>query len=84
MESDGQGSKKDRRLYAKVRAEKQAVIREKYERLKAYLDERARRLWAGGEAISFGYGGIRGVAEALGISQQVVIDGRRELRGETR
>jgi Rhodopirellula transposase DDE domain len=84
VESDWQGSKKDRRLYAKVRAEKQAVIREKYERLRPYLDERARRLWAGGEAISFGNGGIRAVAEALGISQQVVIDGRRELRGETK
>lgn len=74
MESDWQGSKKDRRLYAKVRAEKQAVIREKYEWLRPYLDERARRLWAGGEAISFGKGGIRAVAEVLGISQQVVIN----------
>lgn len=82
MESDWQGSKKDRRLYAKVRAEKQGVIREKYQRLRPYLDERARRLWAGGEAISFGYGGIRAVAEVLGISQQVVIAGSRELRGE--
>lgn len=84
MKSDWQGSKKDRRLYAKVRAENQAVIREKYERLRPYLDERARRLWAGGEAIAFGKGGIRAVAEALEISQQVVIDGSRELRGETR
>ena len=82
VESDWQGSKKDRRLYARVRGEKQAVIREKYERLRPYLDERARRLWAGGEAIAFGKGGIRAVAEALGISQQVVIDGSRELRGE--
>jgi hypothetical protein len=67
-----------------VRAEKQAVIREKYKRLRPYWDERARRLWAGGEAISFGKGGIRAVAEVLRISQQVVIDGSRELRGETK
>ena len=84
MESDWQGSKKDKRLYARVRAERQAVILEKYERLRPYLDERARRLWAGGEAISYGKGGIRAVAEVLGISQQVVIDGSRELRGETK
>jgi hypothetical protein len=84
MESDWQGSKKDRRLYARVRAEKQAVIGEKYQRLRPYLDERGRRLWAGGEAISFGKGGIRAVAEVLGISQQVVIAGSRELRSETK
>jgi hypothetical protein len=67
-----------------VRAEKQAVIGEKYQRLRPYLDERGRRLWAGGEAISFGKGGIRAVAEVLGISQQVVIAGSRELRSETK
>src|SRR6266404_3479442 len=81
--SDWQGGRKERRLYSAVRAEMQRVIREKYERLKGYLDERARRLWAGSEAITFGRGGIRAVAEALVISQQVVIAGSRELKGES-
>jgi hypothetical protein len=82
MGSDWQGGRKDARLYRNVRAEEQRVIREKYERLKGCLDERAKRLWAGSEAITFGRGGIRAVAEALGISAQVVIEGSRELKGE--
>ncbi|MSO23371.1 MAG: hypothetical protein EXQ58_08995 [Acidobacteria bacterium] len=57
--SDWQGGRKDGRLYRRVRAEMQRVIREKYKRLKGCLDERARRLWAGSEAITFGRGGIR-------------------------
>jgi len=81
--SDWQGGRKDGRLYRNVRAEMQRVIREKYERLKGCLDERARRLWAGSEAITFGRGGIRAVAEAMEISQQVVIAGSRELKGES-
>ncbi len=80
--SDWQGGRKDGRLYRDVRAEMQGAIREKYERLKGYLDERARRLWVGSEAITFG-GGIRAVAEALKISPQVVIAGSRELKGES-
>jgi Rhodopirellula transposase DDE domain len=81
--SDWQGGRKDGRLYRNVRAEMQRVIREKYERLKGCLDERAKRLWAGSEAITFGRGGIRAVAEAMEISQQVVIAGSRELKGES-
>ena len=80
--SDWQGGKKDGRLYSDVRAEIQRVIREKYKRLERYLDERARRLWAGSEAITYGRGGIRAVAEALEISPEVVIEGSRELSGK--
>ena len=80
--SDWQGGRKDGRLYDNVRTEIQRVIHDKYERLKGCLDERAKRLWAGTEAIALGRGGIRAVAEAIGISQQVVIEGSRELRGE--
>ena len=80
--SDWQGGKKDGRLYDDVRRKFQRVIREKYERLEPYLDERARRLWAGSEAITYGRGGVRAVAEALELSPEVVIEGRRELSGE--
>ena len=47
-----------------------------------HLNERG-RLWAGSEAISFGQGGIRAVAEALAMSQKTVIQGRRELEGKS-
>ena len=80
--SDWQGGKKDGRLYDDVRTKIQRVIREKYERLEPYLDERARRLWAGSEAITYGRGGVRAVAEALELSPEVVIEGRRELSGK--
>jgi hypothetical protein len=82
VESKWQGGRKDERLYSNVRLERQRVIREKYQRLRERLDERARRLWAGSEAIAFGRGGIRAVAEALEISPKVVIRGSRELKGE--
>ena len=76
------GGQKDERLYRKVRAEMQKVVREKYDRLKPFLDERGRRLWAANEAMAFGQGGIRAVAEAVGMSPQTVMDGNRELKGE--
>lgn len=82
VEKDWKSGKQGERLYSAVRAERQRVIREKYERLRPYLDERARRLWAGSEALTYGRGGIRVVAEALEISPEVVIAGSRELRGE--
>ncbi len=82
MDRDWEGGKRDDRLYRKVRAEKQTMIRGKYDRLKPFLDERSRRLWAANEAVAFGRGGIRAVAEALQMSPQTVIDGRRELEGE--
>lgn len=77
-----QGGKEDERLYRKVRAEKQGVVREKYDRLTEFLDEQSRRLWAANEAVAFGYGGIRAVAEALGMSTKTVVEGSRELKAK--
>lgn len=82
VQREWEGSQKDSRLYWKVRAEKQRGIRERYDRLRPFLNERSRRLWAANEACAFGQGGVRGVAEALGMSTQTVILGRRELRSE--
>ena len=82
MNQDWEGGKKDRRLYRKVRAEKQQVIREKNNRLIRFLDERRKRLWAANEAIGFGKGGIRAVAEALRMGQSTVVEGCRQLRAE--
>jgi transposase len=77
-----EGGKKDPRVYRRVRTEKKTILTAQYERLRPFLDERGRRLWAANEAIRFGRGGIRAVAEALGMSQTTIIAGIRELSGE--
>ena len=81
VDPEWQGGKKDQRLYRKVRAEKQKVIRQKYDQIEIFLDERSRRLWAANEANAFGPGGVRAVAEVLGMSRMTVIAGGRELKG---
>jgi len=43
------------------------------------LDERERRLYAGLEALKWGYGGNRKVANLLGLDEKTVARGRREL-----
>jgi len=73
------GKQEDLRLYWKVREERKRVVREKYERLKPHLEERGKRLWAANEALSFGRGGVRAVAEALEISTHTILEGKREL-----
>jgi hypothetical protein len=82
-ESNWRGGKQERlRLYWRVREERKQVVREKYERLKAHLGERGRRLWAANEALSFGSGGVRAVAEALQMSSMTILQGKRELPAE--
>lgn len=80
-EQEWKGGREDSRLYRQVRAEKQRILRTHYERIRPFLDERGRRMWAANEAIRFGKGGIRAVAEALGMSPMTVIAGVKELRG---
>ena len=81
-EQEWKGGREDSRLYRQVRAEKERILATHYERIRPFLDERGRRLWAGNEAIRFGRGGIRAVAEALAMSQMTVIAGVKELRGD--
>src|SRR5215472_7051365 len=84
-ESLWRGGKQEKlRLYWKVREERKQVVREKYERLKPHLEERGKRLWAANEALSFGPGGVRAIAEALQMSPMTVLQGKRELQGEPR
>ena len=71
------------RLYWKVREQRKQVIREKYARLQPHLGERGSRLWAANEALSFGRGGVRAVAEALAISAKTIMQGKRELQAPT-
>lgn len=54
-------------------------IKTKYDRIKAHLNEKTRRLWVGNEALAYGYGGITLVAEATQISRVTVTKGHYEV-----
>ncbi len=56
------------------------VVRKKWRLLKATMNERARRLWAGTEADAIGYGGVASVARATGMAISTVRKGRDEAR----
>lgn len=47
-------------------------IREKYDSLKPYLNEKTRRIWAAIEARSLGWGGVSQVARATGLSRTTI------------
>jgi Rhodopirellula transposase DDE domain len=83
LESDWRGGKQEKlRLYWKVREERKQIVREKFVRLQPHLRERGTRLWAAVEALSFGPGGVRAVAEALAISAKTILQGKRELQAQ--
>src|SRR3972149_536929 len=52
----------------------------KFRALVALMDERMRRQWAATEAKAYGWGGIRTVAEATGLSPTTIRKGLAELR----
>ena len=79
-EIDWRGKKEEKRLYWKVREERKQLVRERFERVKPVLGERGTRLFAANEALSFGTGGVRAVAEALGLATQTLMKGKRELK----
>jgi len=58
----------------------EVTLAERYERLKAFLNERSRRLFAAAEALAFGYGGIAAVTRATGIVPSTIGIGIKELR----
>lgn len=58
----------------------EARIKERYEALAPFLDERQRRLAAGAEAAAYGKGGQKRVAALLGMSESAVARGMREVR----
>jgi hypothetical protein len=58
----------------------EGLVRKKWRLLKATMDERARRLWAGTEADAIGYGGVARVARATGLAISTVRKGRDEVR----
>jgi transposase len=56
------------------------LVRQKWRLLKATLDERGRRLWAGAEAEAIGRGGVAKVARATRLAISTVRKGRDEVR----
>ena len=56
------------------------MVRTKFLSLRAVMDERLTRLWAGAEADAIGEGGIAIVEEATGMSRTTIRAGRDELR----
>jgi transposase len=67
-----------------VAAAAEKLVRQKWRLLKATMDERARRLWAGTEADAIGYGGVAAVARATGMAISTVRKGRDEARAGAR
>jgi transposase len=62
------------------RKEAEAGIKKRYETLKSTLTERARRLFAGSEALAFGFGGIAAVSRATGLARDTVKRGLEESK----
>ncbi len=59
-------------------------MRERYAALAAGLDERQRRLWAGGEALAYGRGGVAAAARVTGLARATITKGMRAIElGET-
>lgn len=57
-------------------------VKQRYEALSPFLDERQRRLMAGTEAAAIGYGGISAVSRATGVCRDTVRRGLAELNAE--
>ncbi len=55
-------------------------VRVRFERMKPFLDERGRRLFAADEAMSMGYGGVEMVCVATGLARSTINRGMAELR----
>jgi transposase len=60
--------------------EGEAQVRDKWLQLRASMNERVRRLWAGAEAEAMGRGGIVAVARATNLAISTVTLGRNEVR----
>jgi ribosomal protein L40E len=56
------------------------TIRARYEQMAPFLDERGRRLFVAGEALSLGHGGVTAVAAATGMARSTINRGLAELK----
>lgn len=64
----------------KERKEAEAEIKVRYESLQGTFTERSRRLFAGSEALAFGYGGLSAVNRATGLSKSTIKRGLKECQ----
>ena len=55
------------------------IISKKFQMLESEWNERQKRLWAAGEALCLGRGGISMVSRATGLSRPTITKGIREL-----
>jgi hypothetical protein len=55
------------------------AIEAKYRSLSALMDERMRRQWAAAESRAYGWGGVRAVSSAIGMSPNTIRKGLAEL-----
>lgn len=68
---------------SKAITEKQKIeanVKQRYKSLEGTFTERSRRLFAGSEALAFGYGGIAVVSRATGLSVKTVSRGVKECQ----
>ena len=56
------------------------AIRARFRAIATLVDERARRLFAGAEALAIGHGGVAAVARATGLSRSTVTHGVVDLQ----
>jgi hypothetical protein len=54
-------------------------LKQRFDQLAPYLDERLRRLWAAAEANALGFGGAVAVERCTGVSRRAIRVGSREL-----
>src|SRR4030095_17268939 len=66
-----------------VRMMDRDAIRQRYEALQSFLDERGRRLWASAEAKAAGYGGIAAVAQVTGLAPSTIRRGLKDLADQS-
>ena len=56
------------------------AIRARYEQMAPFLDERGRRLFVAGEALSLGHGGVTAAAAATGMARSTINRGMADLK----
>ena len=68
-------------VMSRIKGQEELVrkVTERYNNLAATFNERSKRLWAGNESLSIGYGGIEIVSTATGLSRSTVIKGMNEI-----
>ena len=59
--------------------EREAEVRERFQRIRSTLDERALRLFTANEALQFPYGGVAAVVRATGVAKSTIKRGIAEL-----